>query len=931
MKREINTVVKTLLALVLVWMGVSAQAQRFANVSLNGSQTVYGIAQDKTGLMWLGTENGLYCYDGYRSWSLFQPHTVSQSRVNALAFQGDSLFLATGNGVLVYHTPSNQYSTSSASGNSHNSSQHKLSGEQRVVNYHSPHAAYGSDVYALLQTPKGLLVGTVSGLYLEPAQPAKAQKNTSAKATKRIPVYFKTGRQTLVNALTFDAKRQCYWIGTEGALYRADLQLKSFVRVEVLDGNSVKCLALDKTAHVYIGTDNGLYVLARDGRVSHYIHNSRDVSSISNNVVWACCVDKWQNVWLGTDNGLSRLVTHGYYRYFPWEHIAKSGEGNCLHAIMQDKTGGWWMGGTNGLVRFVGDDAVWYKQNNPAFPLSHNRVRKFYEDRDGDIWVATDHGINLYDRTTRQMHNVVVLDKSGRYSTVWAYDIQEDAKGRMWLASYSGGVFVIDKTRLKQTASTAVGTATATCVADLHFSDCGKNALAGLHVGQLVIDKQGMVWASSNLGLDVINPTSWKVTHIAKTGAVNFLMADHKGYVWTGGATTVCCYDGTKVVKTWNIGSPVSCMCDVEGSIWAVSAQECSVLNRSGNSRRFKIPSVTPLAIYYSASSKRVVMGGNDGFLTVDAAIAQPKEHPTPLILTNVVVNGKSMHDLKNLTLSSDENNFTLQLSDLPFANHASDVYAYQLEGSDHVWRTLEDDNIDITYNGLPYGDYHLTVHVVDGEGNVGDEVYSLDISILPPWYLTIWAKIVYFLIAVLLAIWMMNFYLVRKRLHEERRQKEEILAQVETRMNFFTKLSERLRTAVAKHSFEEITELINSSFGVKETSAPELSEADQRLLKEINEAIEQHMIDTDFNVSTLQELVGVGSKQLYRKVKAMTGMTPVEYIRDQRMRKASMMLREGKFSVSEVMYSVGFSNSSYFSKCFSKAFGMTPTEYMKK
>ena len=108
------------------------------------------------------------------------------------------------------------------------------------------------------------------------------------------------------------------------------------------------------------------------------------------------------------------------------------------------------------------------------------------------------------------------------------------------------------------------------------------------------------------------------------------------------------------------------------------------------------------------------------------------------------------------------------------------------------------------------------------------------------------------------------------------------------------------------------------------------LSEADQRLLREVNEAIEKHMIDSDFNVTSLQEIIGIGGKQLYRKIKAMTGKTPVEYIRGIRLRKAAMMLKEGKFSVSEVMYSVGFSNSSYFSKCFSKEYGMTPTEFMK-
>ena len=100
--------------------------------------------------------------------------------------------------------------------------------------------------------------------------------------------------------------------------------------------------------------------------------------------------------------------------------------------------------------------------------------------------------------------------------------------------------------------------------------------------------------------------------------------------------------------------------------------------------------------------------------------------------------------------------------------------------------------------------------------------------------------------------------------------------------------------------------------------------------MEEITKAIEEHMVDSDFNVTGLQQVVGMGGKQLYRKVKALTGQTPVEYIRDLRLQKAAKLLRAGKFSVSEVMYTVGFSNSSYFSKCFSKAFGMTPTEYIR-
>ena len=62
-----------------------------------------------------------------------------------------------------------------------------------------------------------------------------------------------------------------------------------------------------------------------------------------------------------------------------------------------------------------------------------------------------------------------------------------------------------------------------------------------------------------------------------------------------------------------------------------------------------------------------------------------------------------------------------------------------------------------------------------------------------------------------------------------------------------------------------------------------------------------------------------------------MVGLSPVEYIRLIRMKRAAILLSQSKFSVSEVMYSVGFTNSGYFSKCFQKAFGTTPTKYAQQ
>lgn len=949
----------------MLFISIALHAQRFVNTTLDGAQAVYAITQDTSGVVWLGTDNGLYSYDGYHDYRHFASHTFSHVSINALGFEGSMLYLATGNGMLKFDTQKGIYASAPAMESDGSKGSKKVARALRVLDMKGRKDAFGNDVYAILHTQKGLLVGSLSGLRLNQRQ-----------------ILLTPGAQPLVNALAYDAKRHCYWIGTEGALYCADQALQNFSKIAALDGNSVKCLDEDQNGNLYIGTDNGLYRMAMNNSLEHFVHDSRNEATIPNNIVWSCYVDKWQNVWIGTDHGLSRLSTHTYYRFTSLDKITFSGEGNCLHAILQTRSGDWWMGGTNGLIHYAEgvrmqgttseyQNVVWYKQNNPSAPLAHNRVRKIYEDKEGDVWICTDHGINLYQKSTGKLLNFIVYDKTGKYSTAWAYDILQDQKGRMWMASYQGGVFVLDKQRLLAAISLS-SAATATCVADYHFSDKGKNALSGLHIGQLVLDGKGMVWASSYNHLDRIDTRTLRISHIPGNDAINYLMKSDNGNVWVGYNSSVKCYmvnlpmKGKEVEsKEWKIGAKVVSMCDVEGKVWVVADNACSVLDPKNNSFRFIIPMENPNNIYYSKLNHEVVMGGNDGFISIRADLSMPKDDKAQLLLAGIVVNGRQTQDalldeniegtpgvspvgLKTLVLKHDENNFTLQLSDLPFADHPTAVYAYRLEGSDHEWHYLDKGNLDITYNGLSYGDYHLTVHVVDGEGNIGDEVYQLEISVLPPWYLTIWCKLFYLTLLIVGIAWVINAHFVRKQLNEAKKQKEEILEQVQARMKFYANLADNLKNAAAHHSFEEVNHLVVSNLdvnasgsesesamivnfnGQQTTPEVEIDELDKKLLDEIKETIEENMVDSDFNVSILQEKMGMGNKQLYRKLKALTGQSPVEYIRDMRMQKAAKLLKAGKFSVSEVMYTVGFSNSSYFSKCFSKAFGMTPTEFMR-
>ena len=105
----------------------------------------------------------------------------------------------------------------------------------------------------------------------------------------------------------------------------------------------------------------------------------------------------------------------------------------------------------------------------------------------------------------------------------------------------------------------------------------------------------------------------------------------------------------------------------------------------------------------------------------------------------------------------------------------------------------------------------------------------------------------------------------------------------------------------------------------------------DEKFLKKVTQVIEDHMDDSELSVAKLCELGDFSEKLLYRKLKQLTGLSTVEYIRTIRLKKAALLLQNGNFTVSEAMYSVGFSNASYFTRAFSAQYGKTPSEYLKQ
>jgi len=110
-----------------------------------------------------------------------------------------------------------------------------------------------------------------------------------------------------------------------------------------------------------------------------------------------------------------------------------------------------------------------------------------------------------------------------------------------------------------------------------------------------------------------------------------------------------------------------------------------------------------------------------------------------------------------------------------------------------------------------------------------------------------------------------------------------------------------------------------------------EMESPDEKFLNKLMLLIEEKMEDPDFNVGSLVEEIGMSQTVLYKKIKALTGLSITDFIKSQRLKRAEQLLSENKLNIAEVAYSVGFNDRKYFSKEFRKQFGVAPSDYHQK
>ena len=344
-----------------------------------------------------------------------------------------------------------------------------------------------------------------------------------------------------------------------------------------------------------------------------------------------------------------------------------------------------------------------------------------------------------------------------------------------------------------------------------------------------------------------------------------------------------------------------------------------------------------------------IYFGGINGFnvLSPEAKIfSQEPLQPvfSRLLLRGEVVDvGKSYDDriilkhtppyTQNLELSYNQNFLTLEFSALNYLNSQQTRYLCWLEGVDATWReisvssgseSIKEGLLQVSYTNLSPGTYKFKVMASNTNERLwSSPVSTLHITINPPWWKTTLAYVLYtvFILFIIgLSLYLYNYF-TRKKM--ERKHKEEMLLL-------------RIKSLIEQYNLLEAEK--NHSIAEKDKSEDLNSEdsdisnsTDSLFIAKAMELVEKNLDEPSYSVEQLSRDLCMDRTGLYRKLMTLLDSSPSLFIRKIRLQRAAQLIVEGELTITEIADRVGFSSSSYMSKCFQQEYGCRPSEYSEK
>ena len=742
------------------------------------------------------------------------------------------------------------------------------------------------------------------------------------------------------------------WLGTNRGLYNsAKQEFHASGTVHSLQHEVVTSLAITEDDKLLVGTLCGVDIIDdKTGTIEHW--NCSSVNPLSSNFVNSL-LSKDGQIWVGTETGgITKLAPRQLQLEF-FKHDAANPASlspNAVNAMYAAPDGTLWVGTVEGGLNALAPGSrnfTHYTMANSGLP--HNSVSTLAADNRGNLWIGT-WGTGIAVMNLQQPGRIIPLVVDAKHQSflnfagVLVYDPINDG---MWLGT-NDGLFFYDLKRQQLIEPFKGCLNVRGCIGSLITRD-GK-LLMGCVQGMVEINLKSRILGKGDFAVKyhqykLDDPKSGVIDKI-----LSFCLAKD-GKIWLGSnGYGLYCYnynkEGKTYVKSFTTNNGLAnntvkgIVEDNQGMLWIATDNGLSIFNPktetfSSYSRKDGLLSSQ---FYFNGAIRdakgKIYLGTDEGLMAV-TGVNHAVHNAARLRFTELLVDNQPVFagsdylddDIsiaKRLCIHESDKSFTIFFSALNYGNDTQGVYLYRMKGYENDWVQLKPGQHSVRYSTLPAGSYQFEVKYIPSFDSDKEQVISVDIKVTPYFWKSWW-----FVSLMVIAFIAFLLYIYTSRLEKMReREVEELYRPIEAALKDSDepgKLQSRIQMILENQKRYQ-----DSQKKSIEADRKQVAEKERPFMDIVMEVMEKNYDNSEFGVQELANEMRMNRSVLSKMLNAEAGQPTAQFIRNYRLDIAKKMITENvaNRNITEIAYRVGFNDPKYFTRCFTKQYGVSPSSY---
>ena len=742
------------------------------------------------------------------------------------------------------------------------------------------------------------------------------------------------------------------WLGTNRGLYNsAKQEFHALGTVHSLQHEVVTSLAITEDDKLLVGTLCGVDIIDdKTGTIEHW--NCSSVNPLSSNFVNSLLAKDGQ-IWVGTETGgITKLAPRQLQLEF-FKHDAANPASlspNAVNAMYAAPDGTLWVGTVEGGLNALAPGSrnfTHYTMANSGLP--HNSVSTLAADNRGNLWIGT-WGTGIAVMNLQQPGRIIPLVVDAKhqpflnFAGVLVYDPINDG---MWLGT-NDGLFFYDLKRQQLIEPFKGCLNVRGCIGSLITRD-GK-LLMGCVQGMVEINLKSRIPGKGDFAVKyhqykLDDPKSGVIDKI-----LSFCLAKD-GKIWLGSnGYGLYCYnynkEGKTYVKSFTTNNGLAnntvkgIVEDNQGMLWIATDNGLSIFNPKTEtfSNYSRKDGLLSSQFYFNGAIRdtkgKIYLGTDEGLMAV-TGVNHAVHNAARLRFTELLVDNQPVFagsdylddDIsiaKRLCIHESDKSFTIFFSALNYGNDSQGVYLYRMKGYENDWVQLQPGQHSVRYSTLPAGSYQFEVKYIPSFDSDKEQVISMKVVVTPYFWKSWW-----FVSLMVIAFIAFLLYIYTSRLEKMReREVEELYRPIEAALKDSDepgKLQSRIQMILENQKRYQ-----DSQKKSIEADRKQVAEKERPFMDIVMEVMEKNYDNSEFGVQELADEMRMNRSVLSKMLNAEAGQPTAQFIRNYRLDIAKKMITENvaNRNITEIAYRVGFNDPKYFTRCFTKQYGESPSAF---